>query len=336
AAPAPGADPRAVCFLAYARLNYGNPATGSALATRALAEARANDDRWCAAAALTVLASAALFRGEIDEVERYATQSAALFDELREGWGRLEAAEHLAHHAEITGDYERARRLHSEGARRAEELGLWTHVSYRLTGQGRIALLTGDLPRSRELHERARDLAAKHLDPAGEEYATVGLAMVARRAGRPADAEALLAPWLEWNRRLRTPHGLALILAELGFAAEQRGALDQAAELHLEGLAAAHETADPRAIALALEGLAGVRATAGESAPAAQLLGTATALRAATGAPLPPAERGDVDRITALATQSLGPDTFAAEHRRGTAMRPDEHPGTATAIVTRP
>ncbi|WP_419994788.1 BTAD domain-containing putative transcriptional regulator [Streptomyces boninensis] len=373
--PAAGADPRAVAFLAYARANYGNPGaagtsagTGAGLAARALAEARERGDRWCAGIALAVLSTVAVFSGEIDEAARRAAESTALFEELGEGWGQLEAAEHLARYAEITGDYERAARLHGESMSRAEELGLWADVSYRLTGLGRIALLTGDLPRSRELHERARELAAKHLDPAGEEYATVGLAMLARRDGRPADTEALLAPWLEWNRRLRTPHGLALTLAELGFAAEQRGDLDRARELHLEGLTAARETADPRAVALALEGLAGVEAAAGgavragdaahagDAAPAgdaaragdsahaarpgspaptgdtdpatraALLLGTAAALRRRSGAPLPPAERGDVDRITALATRALGAPAFAAAHERGAAMHPSEHP----------
>jgi len=31
------------------------------------------------------------------------------------------------------------------------------------------------------------------------------------------------------------------------------------------------------------------------------------------GSPLPPAERGDVDRITAVATAALGAERFAAE-----------------------
>uniref|UniRef100_UPI0010419DED hypothetical protein n=1 Tax=Actinomadura roseirufa TaxID=2094049 RepID=UPI0010419DED len=72
--------------------------------------------------------------------------------------------------------------------------------------------------------------------------------------------------------------------------------------------------------------LAGAHALDGDAPAAARLLGTAAALRASVGAPLPPAERGDVDRITATVRAVLGAefdtafemafdDTFAAGAR---------------------
>ncbi|MEU7003995.1 hypothetical protein [Nonomuraea sp. NPDC046570] len=45
--------------------------------------------------------------------------------------------------------------------RGAEDLGLWTEVSYRLSALGRVALLRGDLAQAAELHERAGRLAAE-------------------------------------------------------------------------------------------------------------------------------------------------------------------------------
>jgi hypothetical protein len=53
---------------------------------------------------------------------------------------------------------------------------------------------------------------------------------------------------------------------------------------------------------LANEGLAGAYSLAGDLERAAQLLREAARLRVSVGAPLPPAERGDVDRITARLT----------------------------------
>jgi hypothetical protein len=44
-----------------------------------------------------------------------------------------------------------------------------------------------------------------------------------------------------------------------------------------------------------------VAALAGQAADATRLLGAATVVRASVGAPLPSAERGDVDRISAAA-----------------------------------
>lgn len=84
-----------------------------------------------------------------------------LFLQLGDRWGRLRATTTLADLAEISGGYERAVALHRDGLRMAEELGLWDEASFRLSGQGRIALLTGDLAEADELHERARALAAQ-------------------------------------------------------------------------------------------------------------------------------------------------------------------------------
>ncbi|WP_436971304.1 hypothetical protein [Micromonospora vinacea] len=78
-----------------------------------------------------------------------------------------------------------------------------------------------------------------------------------------------------------------------------------------DGLAAARDTGDPRAVALAFEGLAGAHALAGRHAHAARLLGSAAAARSSVGAPLPAAERGDVERVTAAVRGSIGDRDFA-------------------------
>ncbi|MGJ3561140.1 hypothetical protein ACR6C2_34320 [Streptomyces sp. INA 01156] len=84
------------------------------------------------------------------------------------------------------------------------------------------------------------------------------------RGARAGDAaEEWLRPWLAWNRQRDDAPGLALVLAELGFIAEQRGDADRALAYHWDGLAAAVTTKDPRSVALALEGLAGAHSLAG-------------------------------------------------------------------------
>jgi hypothetical protein len=73
-----------------------------------------------------------------------------------------------------------------------------------------------------------------------------------------------------------------------------------------------------------LEGLAGADSIDGSYARSARLLGAATALREQVGAPLPPAERTDVDRIAARTRQALGESGFAEEFEAGTRLTPDE------------
>ncbi len=237
-----------------------------------------------------------------------------MFRELGDRWGVAAVLCTRARQAlaQITGDYARAARLHRDGARMAEELGLWTEVSDNLCQLGRVALLTGEDARAEQLHEQARRLAAEQGYTVGEEIAELGIALGARRHGDLDRAEAILRRWLRWDRAMDSDLGTALILAELGFVAELRGDAATARALHEEGLTAARNIGDRRAIALALEGLAGAHALAGEHAHAARLLGEAAATREAAGAPLPAAERGDVDRIAAVVTAALGADALAA------------------------
>ena len=314
----PAARARARWFLAYAHRRFTDPTVTAGLLGAALDGFRAVGDRWGVAAALGVRASVGRALGTLDDAERDARDSQAVFEELGDAWGRLKAATTLAEIAEIRGDHAEAERLNRHGLRLAEELELWEEVSLRLSGLGRIALLAGDLATADTLHARAARTAAAQSHRVAEHFAEMGLALSARRRGRYAEVAARLTQWLEWLRHAGGEPGLPLVLAELGFAAEQGGDAAAALRLHREGLAAAREFGDPRAVALALEGLAGVHALAGAPAHAARLLGTATALRARLGAPLPPAERHDVDRVTATLRGALGDRTFSTEFAHGT------------------
>ncbi|MFI0354524.1 BTAD domain-containing putative transcriptional regulator [Actinomadura sp. 9N407] len=305
----PGMTARAQWTLGFAYRGFGDLSVTAHLIEEALAEFRAKDERWGIAAALAVRATISRARSDLAAVRRDATESEALFRELGDRWGLLKATNSLAELAEIAGDYPRAMALHSDGLRLAEELGLRTEASLRLSGMGRISLLNGDFAAADEHHRCAMRLAIEQGNKVTEHFAEVGLALSARRQGRPEAAESHLRKWLGWIRQVDGEPGLPLVLAELGFAAEQRGDRETARTLHRDGLAAARRIGDPRAIALAYEGLAGVES---DAVQAARLLGAAAALRASAGAPLPAAERGDVDRITAGIRRSLSGEAFTA------------------------
>ncbi|MEV6040319.1 BTAD domain-containing putative transcriptional regulator [Nonomuraea sp. NPDC052116] len=314
---------RARWFIGYAMFGYDDLSASRALIERALETFQELDDKWGTGAALNVLARYAATRGDLAALRRDGERGLALFRELGDRWGELRAAENLGTLAEITGDYERATELRADGLRMAEELGLWSSVSDALSRLGRIALLTGDHARADDYHERARRLAVEQSNRPAEEFAELGLALAARRQGRLDEAERRLRAWLGWVREVAGEPGAALILAELGFAAEQRGDAAAALELQLEGLRAARRVGDPRATALALEGLAGARVLGGRHEEAALLLGRAAALRAASGAPLPAGERGDVDRITAAVRAALGQEALDAALARGAESEPE-------------
>ncbi|CAM4011557.1 BTAD domain-containing putative transcriptional regulator [Kibdelosporangium persicum] len=313
---------RAEWFLGFARIGFGGAAVGDESVKRILAVFRGNADRWGTAATLTTRAWNALARSDLGMAADDAERAMAIFSELGDDWGRMQAMDVLGEVAQITGDYPRAARLHRDGLRVAEELGLWPDVSYKLAQLGRIALLSGDYPRADEFHERARRLAAEQSDRFGEQFAQIGLALAARRQGSLERAEEHLDGWLGWYREIGWSPGVALVCAERGFIAEARGDVNAALELHRAGFAAAKDTGDPRALALAVEGIAGALSLAGEARSAARLLGAAGAARQGAGAPLPPAERADIDRITGRTRETLGEEDFAIEYERGSRLSP--------------
>ncbi|MEV5892728.1 BTAD domain-containing putative transcriptional regulator [Nonomuraea fuscirosea] len=303
-------------LLSHVHWAYGDHRAHEAAADRALVAFEALGDQWGVAAALCLRAKLAVGRADLAAMERDGRRGLALFEELGDAWGRIEAMDVLDRAAEIRGDYAEVLRLREEGLRLAEELGF--EVSFKLAGVGRIALLAGDYARADDYHERARALAVAQSNKPAEENAVLGLAMSARRQGRHEEAEAYLLPVLNWLRGVQGMPGVAFIMAERGFAAEQRGAGRAALSRHREGYAAARATGDPRAVALALEGLAGAlslapeRRTAGEQElEAAGLLGAATAIRLAAGTPLPSGERLDVDRILGRLRAALGEERLA-------------------------
>ena len=296
-------------FLAYANRGFGDLETTAALADTAIAIG--GYEMGDIMAAHMVRATVHRVRGDLDAAEADAVL-ATRHDLFGNRWLSMTADGVLADIAEIRGDHDRAQRLHATSLRIAEELGLWIEASFRRSGLGRIALLRRDHAAADAHHLKAADLARAQGHTVAEEFAEVGLALSARRQGRYAEAETYLSRWVEWLRTVDGEPGLALVLAELGFAAEQQGDTAKALRLHHDGLASARRIGDPRAIALAFEGLAGALAADGEHTEAAGLLGASARLRGSVGAPLPEAERGDVDRISAVVRNALGDKGFEA------------------------
>ncbi|WPO72522.1 BTAD domain-containing putative transcriptional regulator [Streptomyces sp. KN37] len=322
----------ALWFCGYGLFSVGELGASQDVNSRVLRGAEERGDLWGLAAGLALRAMHALLRGDLDTVGRDALRAVEVFRGLGDRWGELQGVAPLAVLAEIKGDYDEAARRQNEGLRIARELGLDAEVAARLSGLGRLALLTREWERARALHEEARRLAASQGYRYGEIHAEMGLALGARRSGDLAAAESYLLRIRDRHADVSSPAGDHLLHAELGFIAELRGDATRAEAEHLRGLEIARRLAEPRALALSLEGLAGAAALGGDAVRAAQLLGTADAARRSVGAPLPPAERGDVDRITAATKAALRDAAFAEAFARGAKLPPDhDHPGDPTA-----
>lgn len=327
AIPDPVRRARALWLCAYGLFSAGDATGSGELNARALTLFTTAEDRWGTAAALGLRATLALVGGDLTGLGRDGTRSALIFRQLGDQWGELQTVSPLAALAEIKGSYEDAERRQHEGLIMARELGLEAEVSARLSGLGRLALLARDFDRARDLHEQARRIAAEQGYKYGEIHSEMGLALGARRSGDLDGAEAYLLHIRDGYADVSSQAGDHLLLAELGFVAELRGDAHGATAHHLAGLEIARALAEPRALALSLEGLAGAAALPGHASAAtraAVLLGAAAAARRRAGAPLPPAERADVDRVTAAARAALGAAVFAEAYERGARLEPEE------------
>jgi tetratricopeptide (TPR) repeat protein len=253
-------------------------------------------------------------------------------------WGQLQAAEWLGALAELTGDYDRADRLQREGLRMAEELRLWPDVAVRLAWLGWIAMMRRAYPQAREYCERALRLAVEQGHQMAGVLAEIGLGLTARRQGELEVAETHLRTLLKavpQDADAVPPLYLPLIQVGLGYVAEQRGDAATALVLHRDALAVALRIDGPRDMAFSLEGLAGALSLAGHHIDAARLLGAAASVRRSSGLAPGPAERDDIDRITARIRSALPEDTFAAESGHGGTLSPaDCMRDVATARLT--
>jgi predicted ATPase/DNA-binding SARP family transcriptional activator len=250
-------------------------------------------DRWGMVQALELLASVELLRG------RHERATQRLEEALRCAWELRMAAElgmllcRLAYMAVLEGDLDLAEAQFGPALGAAQEVGLLTEVAFARAGLGLVAQRRGDAERARQQREQA-------------------LALLRRRSGRH-------------------PLG-AFLLHRLGMVAQQQGDLEHAAAMNREVVEQARTHGAPLLLAVALEGLAGIGDAAGDPELAAVLLGVAATVRRAAGMPLPPGQRGEVDRLARAARQALGEERFATAFADGEAVSMEE----AVAVARRP
>jgi hypothetical protein len=311
-------DDRAAWFVANAVLEHSD----LALALELLPTAAAAADPWTDAAVLSSRAMIAHAAGDLVTLESAATRSAALFAELGDRWGRLQATDWVGALAELRGEYERAAALHREGLRWAEELGLWPHVGGKLSWLAWLAVQTRDYTQGRELAERAYRLAVEQDSPSATVFAELSLGFAARRDGKLDVATAHLTRLAERGRGEAQPAlYLPMVLVELGYAAEQGGDPAAGLALHVEAFDVAAAMAASRDAVIALEGMA---SAVGSPEVAARLLGAAAAARRATAAPAAPAERDEIDRVTDRVLAALGRERFDELVAEGARLSPGE------------
>ncbi len=182
----------------------------------------------------------------------------------------------------------------------------------------------GDHRTARTLGEESLAIWCELGDRWGTALALHNLGLAAYRHDDYESARRLYEESLTIWRERGDQHYIVMFLVNLGRVATRQGDYQLARVSFEEALTPLPALGDKQVIAYLLQGFAAFAAARGGAEQAARLFGAAEALRAAIGAPLPPADQAHYDRDVADTRSRLTDDAFTTSWVRGRALTLDE------------
>jgi len=237
--------------------------------------------------------------------------------------------------AHARGDYARATALYEESLAISRDQGYRIIVTAMLASLGNVAGENGDYERAATLLQESLTLSRELGNKGGAARALRDLASVKWRQGDYAQAVKLLDECLTLQREIGDKPGIAYTQPVLGDVARSQGDYERATMLYRESLLH-HLKEDRWGNAESLRRLAAMAGVQGQPERAARLFAAAAAIRAAIGAPLPPADRADVERDIAAVRAQLDEATFNAAWDAGQKMILEEAVAYALEDVNEP
>jgi len=320
------ASVRAKALLSAATLAFGlgdaRPEQSQSLAEASLSEYRRAGDRRGAARALSSW-GAYLRRWNYERSTVLLEQGRALAREEGDPWLIAWSLVGFAYFADLQRPDERARAWAAgeEALTLLRGVGDVTDIVVTLRALGWLALREGMYGRAEAAF--AEDLAGTRAlkDPVGSGLALKGLGDACMGQGDFARAkssyEQAVALWRDLGAYRRP---LAHAVAGLGRAAWELGEPVLAQSSFQESLRLWQELGDRREFAAALEDLGRLAVGRGQLERAIHLIGSAAALRDATGNQFTPDDQAKLDRDLELTSAALGADRRAAAWAKGRAM----------------
>jgi predicted ATPase/DNA-binding SARP family transcriptional activator len=278
------------------------------------------------ARALLGVAYLALFQCDYVSATSHGERALTVHRALANLPGTARALSLLASMDRERGQYARSLARYEEAVATYRNIDDERGIADTLQMAGFTIWLAGDLDQAGQLIEDA--LARFQLlgDPEGVASARVHLAAVAHYQSQHARARWLAEDALGRFRELDFKEGIAWALNIGGLVEQHDGEPERAIELLRASLEIHCAVGDRWRAASLLEALAGVLAQGDEVATAAELLGTASAIRDAIGAPVPPQECAARDETVANLHRALPDREFYAALARGEALQLSDLP----------
>jgi tetratricopeptide (TPR) repeat protein len=189
-----------------------------------------------------------------------------------------------------------------------------------LNNLGNLARTQGDFARARSVFEESLALQRELGNKQGIANAFLNLGTVAGAQGNTASARGLFEAGLALQREIGDKPGIVVALVNLGLLAFQVQDYAAADACLAECLRLCLALGDKQITAYGLEGFAALAKVQEQPDKATRLYGASDALRTAIGAPLPPAERAEVERALTALCASLGEAAFDSAWSAGRAL----------------
>jgi tetratricopeptide (TPR) repeat protein len=295
----------------------GDDARAVALHEQCLALHRAMGDTLGSGLALIQLGNVARSRGEYARATTLYEEALGLFRDLDDRRRVTIALNSLGLVAGYQGDYARAMTLYTEALAIRRELGDHRGVAVALNNLGLMAARQGNYDQAMAYHTESLAIRRGLGDKQGVAVSLGNLGEIARGTGASSRAMALYLEALALFQELGDQQGVAVALTNLGAVACRLGDHRRAMDWYRDAITLRRDLGDKQGVATCLEGVAALLCGQGKLEPAVRLLGAAESLRDAIGAPLPPADRLDYERVIDAARSRLDAPAFTAAWAAG-------------------
>ena len=294
-----------------------------------LAAAKKAEARDIAAQCLNGLGFMARNQGDYEQAMAYHEEALTLQRAMGDRRGIACTLANLGSIAQNRREHARAEALFAEAMVTFRALGdrqLAADVSANLAI---LANQGGDHAQAQRLAEDALATYRDFEDRQAAATALLALANARRGQGDMPRAQTHYAEALDLFREVGHKQGTATSLSHLATVALDEGNVEQALPLLAEVIGVLQGSGDKPQIASTLEASAWAASALGHRDQAARLLGAASALRAAIGVPLPPAEEEALRRPIAAA----GEAAFATAYAAGQALPVEQAVAEALAVA---
>ena len=299
---------------------------------RALDQAEQLGDRQAQARCHTAAGELFRKRSHYDEASHRLERAREIFEELNDAAGVGQVLHYAGSLSAHRGDLAAARTLYELSLSIRRELGDQPQIASLLSNLAIVARSQGNYSLARTLTEESLEIRRTLGDRRGIAVSLNNLGNVALDQEDYTGARAHLEEAVALQREVGDRSYIANALDNLGNVARAQGDYAAARALYAESLTISHEVGEKWLMAYLFEDMGCLAATLKQPERALRLVGAASALREAIGAPLTAVERDKLERLLAPARHNLDEAAQSAALTTGKSLTLEE----ATAFALEP